>query len=347
LYLSLNLPFAALATPYNEIFIFGDSLSDQGNVAMLTGGDIPGTDYFNGRFSNGPVYADMLGQRLGLPVTPLAFPILSPPYPAWSPGYGNNFAYGGARTDRHRTGLPLGLNSQVSAFANGVGTADGDALYIVFAGANDIQDAIGVSNDNPVEAAAAMADPSGAIARAENAALNVANAISDLAATGALSFLVPNIPNWALVPAVTELELNHPSNLAGLGSFAMDVTLAFNDQLADQLSILAADNPTIDIMAFDLFDLFQDMVNDPALYGFTDVSTSCYDGDDLAFSGGGTACANPGEFLFWDRIHPTTATHAIFTDKIASAIPEPASIFLVLLGLSGLIVGKRRFSRYS
>ena len=145
--LFLHFPFGASATPINGIFVFGDSLSDQSNVSTLTNGNIPGTDYSNGRFSNGPVYTDSLAQSLGLPLTS------APIFPSvWSPGNGNNFAYGGVRTDGHRSGLPLGLNSQVSAFVNGVTTADSDSLYIVFAGANNIQDAIGVANDNPTEA---------------------------------------------------------------------------------------------------------------------------------------------------------------------------------------------------
>lgn len=341
LYVFLSLPFGALATPFNDIFVFGDSLSDQGNVSILTRGTVPGVDYFNGRFSNGPIYTDTLAQNLGLPLTRLAAPILTPPFPSWSPGNGNNFAYGGARTDGHRSGLPLGLNSQVSAFVNGAVTANNDALYIVFAGANDIQDAIGVANDNPVEAAAAMANPAGAVAKVENAAVNVAKAISDLAVTGALHFFVPNGPNWALVPAVNELESNNPITLAGLSDFARDVSVAFNSQLVIELSTIASGNPTIDIMYFDFFSLFQDMVDNAANYGFTDVTTSCYEGDDLGFTGGGTACTNPDEFLFWDRIHPTTAAHTVFANQFFSAIPEPMSLILFLVGLSGLIIRNR------
>jgi phospholipase/lecithinase/hemolysin len=345
--LSLSLPFGASAKPFTDVFIFGDSLSDQGNIEVLTGGSIPGADFYNGRFSNGPVWADTLSQSLGVPITPLSAPIISPPYPPWTPGMGNNFAYGGARTNRHRYNYPLGMDSQVAAFLNGVTVADSDALYVVFAGANDIQDAIGVAYDDPAEVAAAMADPSGAIAAVQGAAQNIANAIVDLAAAGARSFLVPNGPNWALVPAVTEMEDSHPAALADFDDFAMEVSLAFNNQLAIELNALAGGNPALDIMPFDMYGLLQDMVNNPDTYGFTDVATSCYDGDDLGFTGGGTACANPGEFLFWDRIHPTSATHTIFANEVFAAIPEPTSLVLCLVGVSGFIARKRCLLRCS
>ncbi len=337
----LSLPFAVSATPFNDIFVFGDSLSDQGNVSLLTSGAIPGPDYFNGRFSNGPIYVDGLASGLGLAVAPLAAPILSPPFPAWSPGGGNNFAYGGARTDSHRSGLPLGLDSQVAAFVNGAPLANGDALYVVFSGANDVQDAIGVANDDPAEVAAAMADPLAAFGAVENAALNIANAVGDLAAAGARHFFVPNGPNWALVPAVIEMESGN-TTLAGFGAFARDVSLAFNDRLAIELAAVGVANPAIDILSFDFSALLQEMVDNPVAHGFTNVTASCYDGDDLGFTGGGATCAVPGEYLFWDRIHPTAAAHAVLASRFLAAIPEPASPMLFVVGLSGLFLGIRR-----
>lgn len=303
---------------------------------MLTGGGVPGPDYFNGRFSNGPIYTDFMAQRLGLSLSQ------TPIFPApWSPGKSNNFAYGGARTDGHRSGLPLGLNSQVSAYLNGIATAGSNYLYIVFAGANDIQDAIGVANDDPVEAAAALADPATAVASVENAALNVVNAISNLSEAGAVRFFVPNSTNWALIPAVMEVESTDPVDLAGYGNFARNISVAFNKQMTLELSTLVHANPAIDIVSFDFFGLVEDMVANPDNYGFTDVTTSCYEGDDIFFTGGGAECANPDKFLFWDRIYPTTAAHAALSSQFISAIPEPPGLASFLLGLLGFMARYR------
>jgi phospholipase/lecithinase/hemolysin len=48
------------ATPLSKIVVFGDSLSDNGNLFKETGGQIPQPPYYLGRFSNGPVWIEHL-----------------------------------------------------------------------------------------------------------------------------------------------------------------------------------------------------------------------------------------------------------------------------------------------
>src|SRR5438874_1472870 len=74
-----------LAAPFTQLVVFGDSLSDVGNISSATFGSTPGQYYYNGRFSNGPVYAEALASGLGLPMVR-------------STASGNDFAYGGAKT---------------------------------------------------------------------------------------------------------------------------------------------------------------------------------------------------------------------------------------------------------
>lgn len=52
----------AAAGPYSSLTVFGDSLSDTGNIFIATGGAQPPSNqpYFNGRFSDGPVWVDTL-----------------------------------------------------------------------------------------------------------------------------------------------------------------------------------------------------------------------------------------------------------------------------------------------
>src|SRR5262245_1866124 len=77
---------AALAGPFSNLVVFGDSLSDVGNISNATFGTNPGPYYWNGRFSNGPVYTETLATGLGLPAM------------ARSTAGGNDYAYGGAQT---------------------------------------------------------------------------------------------------------------------------------------------------------------------------------------------------------------------------------------------------------
>src|SRR5205823_5341630 len=70
----------------SPLVVFGDSLSDVGNVNNQTFGISPGSGYWNGRFSNGPVWAESLATGLSLSA------------PTYSRGGGSDWAYGGAHT---------------------------------------------------------------------------------------------------------------------------------------------------------------------------------------------------------------------------------------------------------
>src|ERR1700756_1299738 len=73
----------AAASSFDAIYVFGDSYSDVGNISIATGGAIPGPLYYNGRFSNGPIWVDHLAGTYGLTLTP-------------SLAGGTDYAFGGA-----------------------------------------------------------------------------------------------------------------------------------------------------------------------------------------------------------------------------------------------------------
>jgi phospholipase/lecithinase/hemolysin len=65
---ALSVPAAAWGAPlYSEMIVFGDSVSDTGNVhiASTALGQLPDPG-FDGRLSNGPIWVDRLAERLGL-----------------------------------------------------------------------------------------------------------------------------------------------------------------------------------------------------------------------------------------------------------------------------------------
>lgn len=131
------LTLTAQAAPFSGIYFFGDSLTDVGNVTAVYAtlphppgapAVIPGAPYFNNRASNGPLYADVLAAGLGFTATPSATG-------------GNDYAFGGARTRYQLFGAPyLGIVDQVAAFRALPGPADPGALYVLFAGSNNLQD---------------------------------------------------------------------------------------------------------------------------------------------------------------------------------------------------------------
>ena len=82
---------AAAQRPFDELVVFGDSGSDNGNDHILSGGLVVPSPYFGGRFSNGPLWVERLAERLGL-----GHPTERNPLPAPSEAGGTNYAYGGA-----------------------------------------------------------------------------------------------------------------------------------------------------------------------------------------------------------------------------------------------------------
>src|SRR5262245_13726292 len=108
------MPTDAIAGSFSKVFVFGDSLSDTGNAFLATGKTIPQSPpYYQGRFSNGPVWVEMLGYS--------AKPFLAG---------GTNFAFGSATTQDLL--LQVGIFS-VSRFFH----ADPRALYVVWSGTTD------------------------------------------------------------------------------------------------------------------------------------------------------------------------------------------------------------------
>ncbi len=157
----------AARAEFTRIVSFGDSLSDVGNIYAATGGLLPPSPYWEGRFSNGPNWLDRLADRLALPA----------PEPIFAGG--SNYAFGGAESG---TGfdsyfIPR-VRTQVGLF--GLLDAPGaDDLFTIWAGANDF---LG-GQQNPL----IPAD-------------NVGYAIAALAGAGARSFLVANLPPLGQTP---------------------------------------------------------------------------------------------------------------------------------------------------
>lgn len=315
------LAHTAFAGPYSNIFVFGDSLSDTGNVTVVTGGAVPGVPYYQGRASNGPLYVDVLADGLGLSLTPSRRDTNGDGI-----GDGNNFAYGGARTRTYP--FPFdgrSLQGQLAEYESRFPTADPNALYVVFGGANNIQDALfAAANGAPISTVQAM------IAQAVG---DIQAMLLELALRGADNFLVPNLPNVALVPRV--MEFNNPQ-LAALGS---SLGIAFNTAIDQFLASFAA---THSVFRLDVFGMLQARVSNPAAFGLVDVTHRCYTGDDITFTGGPPPCPNPDQYLFWDGIHPTAVVHRdLGLAAVAAVIPEPGTVLLLLAGVAALVLRTR------
>jgi phospholipase/lecithinase/hemolysin len=146
--------------------------------------------------------------------------------------------------------------------------------------------------------------PSGAtsIGIIQTALGTIAANIQALWAAGARSFLIPNVPDLGLTPA---LQLAGP---AAVGA-ATQLSEAFDAGLTQVLGQLQA-LPQIEFKTLDVFTLLHAIVSDPEAYRLKDVQDACL----TFFVTVDAICERPNGFLFWDGIHPTVAGHEILED---------------------------------
>ena len=312
------IPAVASAAPITSLYVVGDSLSDSGNAFILTGG-FPPAPYAQ-RASNGPVAVEQLAASLGIALAP-------------SEIGGTNHAVVGAATGPvtvstsplvmtdNSAAIPYsqpallntGMLTQVLEILQTGPIADpAGSLFVVWGGANDLA-------LNP--------------ASAGNAVGNLASIITQLYLDGARRFLVPNLPDLSLTPSAQALS---PLQRLAL----QQLTIGFNSGLAAALASLNS-LPGIQITAFNTFAFLNGVIANPGAFGLTNVTQSCLQGTPLT---GANVCADPNSYLFWDGLHPTAAANVMLGNAFAAAVPEPASLMLIAVGL-GAGLRRRRAAR--
>ena len=316
LFAGLLLAGVAHAALFTQFVVFGDSLSDNGNAFIGTGGGIPAPpQYTVGRFTDGPdtspagtpggIWHEVLSGLLGEPVS---MPFLVG---------GTNFAVGGAKILPGDPIIPSLVQQVGLALAFSGGHADPNALYVLWGGANDLYGAVETPGATPADVAATETAMVGALA----------NSIGVLTAAGARNFLWLNLPQLATTPRGAADPLN--AALAQASSqFRADVA-AETLLLEQALSIRIAD--------VDIYGLYQSIMANPAAFGYTNVTSPAQG-----------LPVNPDTFLFWDiPSHPTTPGHRLTALDADGAIlstfaPEPATWAAAAIGLLFVAIRWRR-----
>ncbi len=305
---------------YSQTVFFGDSLTDSGFYAPITGN--PAVS----RFTTNPglVWAEFLADYYGTNAGP-AWQLTSTGVVG---GDGDNYAAGGA-TIGPGPGFPPqpptlfapSLSTQIGAYlaANG-GRADPDALFTVWGGANDLFFHLNGATDLATFLSAAT-DQVGLVASLQNG--------------GARYILVPTMPDVGKTPFGLSLG---PAGSAGVTQLVM----AYNGTLFGGLQAAG-----LRVIPLDTFNFINEITASPSTYGFVNVTSPACPGVPaaLGFCNPSTyATPDAAEtYAFADGVHPSTGAHRLLSQFAISVLEAPRQI--AVLPRSAAMVGRARAER--
>lgn len=184
----------ASATTLNNIIVFGDSLSDNGNLYEQMKGQLPlSPPYYAGRFSNGPVWVELLANHY---------------YPSNANKHLLNYAFGGAAVSEKEKPADYNLHGQVNKYLSDH-TADPNSLYVIWIGANNY---LGVPSNYEKTVTAVQQ--------------GIHNNMVKLINSGAQHFFILDLPDLGSTPVAREFETT-----AELTKYSLMHNKAINEEL--------------------------------------------------------------------------------------------------------------------
>lgn len=311
---------AADAGLYSAEYVFGDSLSDNGNLAAAFGFNFPFPPSYNDSFTNGSVAVQRLAQGLGLSLDPSL-------WTTGSIGTGTNYAVAGATSALDAVGGPVGINlpEQIGAFSlHDGGVADPSALYVIMIGGNDVRNAALQATGLPA---------------VQDGVQTELAAISTLSSEGAKDFLIVDVPNVGIIP---EFAQDNPT----LAAAATTYSQAYDTGLAEGLAALDGTLPAgTSLDEFDLYGFNTNILANAASYGFTNTTDRCFTDTPLSAATSpqcGPDAENINSFVYWDDIHPTARVQALWAQGMGDvlgvniAVPEVSTWSMMLAGFASL-----------
>ncbi|MCV3270240.1 SGNH/GDSL hydrolase family protein [Roseobacter sinensis] len=322
--LALGLTTVAQASTFDvdftSYYAFGDSLTDDGKAGTLPA---PSLD---GRFSNGPVYAEYIAdlfEQSGLP--------------------NFNFALGGATAgdvNDNDAITPPAASAAFGTFArqastlqsSGAALLSGDTpLVTALFGANDFFQRGDEPGFDPIALAGKVVDTVKDISTVDNFD----------------NFIVFNLPDLSRIPGsagLTDLERTLLSGGVQLFNATLEAELAFHATFEDT---------SFNYEVFDLFTQFDTLLGQADALGLR-LDAVCT--PSLANPADPNICPTPAsadQFFFVDGVHPSALPHELIaqgaiaqTDGLPglTPVPLPAGLPLLLAGLGvfGVIARRRQ-----
>jgi phospholipase/lecithinase/hemolysin len=276
----------------STLVVFGDSLSDNGNLFDLIGQPAPPA--WEGRASNGPTYAEQLAKMLHMRLDDRAFAAAeasdaSPPVLV-DPATGH--------------ALPINLSNQLAGYIADLHghQAPHHTTVLINIGSNDYQ---GFLQSNLPK------DPQTIQAEVQNVVGSISQAIDTLTHAGVEKIVLFTLPDFGITPAV---QAQGPL----VAAFAHALDVANNTALTQ----MAASHPNVQVV--DVFQLSEAFFADPHSFGFSADLNQTWVGQLAA----GSHQFAPNEVAFFDGIHPTTAAHGIVAAFADAVLTSDSTQFL-------------------
>lgn len=290
--LALGCASVAQAQEFTGFVVFGDSLSDSGNIAQAQG--LPAGNSFT--TNPDPVFAEIVAAAFGLPGRN-------------SLAGGPNFAWGGACVNAAGPCLnPVpNIPTQITQYlATTGGRADPNALYSIWGGANDIFATLTLA-------------PGSAQANTVAAATAYVQQIGRLQGVGARYIVVYNLPDLGSTP-----QFAGTPNAAAVSQISVVYNTALNTGLG-QLG-----NGIIPINVFGLINDIR--LNPGLYGFTNITGTACAPANSVACGPAGSglpATYQPGTndtYLFADGVHPTGAAHEMLAQVVLGTLAAPIQV---------------------
>ncbi|MDG0800514.1 autotransporter domain-containing protein [Pectobacterium polaris] len=281
---------SAEAETFNNTVVFGDSLSDAGNLSHALG---IGTSRFT--TNPGETATMYVADGLGLSATD-------------SSSGGTNYAWGGAGiVNNYSLGVIFSptIQSQVNNYIQS-NKISASTLYQFWGGSNDIY-------------AIYESSPSTETSKIIPVANTEISLLNNLYHAGGKYVVVYNLTNLGATPDAARRNLQEKYQ---------DVANQYNNTLNSGLRTLS-DNG-LNIIPVNTYGLLSEIMATPSTYGIINTTSgACNTTSSLFCNTGNYAGGTEYTYLFADNVHPTTGVNKMLASVVLSEISAPGKISLL------------------
>lgn len=284
-----SMVFQAWAFPFSKIVMFGDSLSDNGNLYHYMKQHMPQSPpYFQGRFSNGPVWVERLAEKYA---------------PTQAASFLLDYAFGGAgiaATEEEEEDVIFTLKHEVDSYLLAhQDRADPHHLFMIWIGSNNYLN-LPLDRDETV----AMV------------VKGIVNSAQRLVEKGAKQVVIFNLPDLGQSPFARATNTTDALT---------QYTIQHNQLLKQRIMEQMHQDSTVKWVYVDVNAWLNEAIASPAQFGFTQTTDACLPfvpaSSILNMTAQTTTLTDkpPSScegYLFFDAVHPSAQAHQLIAERL-------------------------------